>query len=512
MSYFPKQLFLAMMIVILATPSISYAFKGDRIQEDREVIWNGRVWILVYPHSRNSGRDRTWNFELLSYEPGAAGKPRQETVITLPEHVAWLLAGQDGLWIICSSAISYYKDGKTNLHEVNNSLGDISAPFIYKEKPSIIEQRNGEFVLRSFQHNRWVDEDKFGVQCENNCEYVSDYLQVISISGQLHFFVQNNNGLFYHKGIPEKYDSYPEKWERIYKTSKLSYWTATDFSGSPTVFYYVNHGIMGRMHGYIKESGRWALFYTGPKRILTDAYNTFGIYPTGRGKDFVLLRKSTFGRTYGINVIDGKEHAGFYIGTLAFEPFMVLTIISLLIMVIFISIVSVKAPFWWFSFGVSAYRETRTFTREQIKINSFMQKDYSDAKSYDIKKWPEYSAISFKLKFTAGMTRKSPMQPISSAVVLFEEKNGELIVTIDSKSPSIFVFLPLILLLIPMFQKSIEVFPPLIGSFMFFLIIVVIAAQVYAAHYSIKKKCKEFFPHLWLYLGIDKALEIESPI
>ena len=370
---------------------------------DTGAMWKGRLWFYV---KEKKGEDDCV-MHLKSLDTDSASKPRDEMTADIPCTEtwvrAWLFNGGDRLWLISNKYSGYFQAHKFIRLENAQSLDDISKPFLYQNTPSVLEHRGNKLALLSLWDGVWKENFLFRIGRGEIGENAARTSQVVSINNNLHIFWRIENRLYYHQGIPDNHVIMREDWKKIHESDAYRmYWSPISvvaMNNAPAVFN-VSKEIM-RSISYLKRSGdSWQSFKV-QKTLFIPLEATVGIYPFGDSDDFVLMTRDD-GPATAATFHDRKMTSSIDFGS--FSPIVVLyetglaTGVMLILWLIIEFIIKLISPYWYYAIITSFFIDKRILTGQEVDINDLMTRDYSQTKSYLIKKWPKKSALTLRPK------------------------------------------------------------------------------------------------------------------
>ena len=222
-----------------------------------------------------------------------------------------LLAGEDRLWILSPSSVSYYADGQVHEEPDPKPLADISRPFLYKGRPAVIERTPPGYRLAVYTEGDWTFEDHLALDANGPAQDI-EKLQVVSEGPTLHVFRQFGSTLYYRAGLPTASDDGEQEWQTVCSVDED--WYAALADGRPVVFRLSAGRGMRRMLRGLRQSGdAWepffshkaglsdgfAVFTPGPGRLLVMTHSPMSAMRTIEIEDGRTTRERRYGKGFG---------------------------------------------------------------------------------------------------------------------------------------------------------------------------------------------------------------------
>jgi uncharacterized RDD family membrane protein YckC len=197
---------------------------------DRSALWNNSIWLIKQNKSYKKGQEV--NEISFLQKTNLTAEPNIEPVCELPYSDAWLLPTQDKLWVISSSGIAYYQDSNLTVLKTDESLGNISRPFLYRNCPSVIRYTPNGFFLMTYSGNNWTKLRKINFAESMGSYNIKRDLQAVEIGNKLHLFVRYDQSLYYGVEEPGK-PAEKQQWHQL--DNVRNGWVALNYQGKPTV-------------------------------------------------------------------------------------------------------------------------------------------------------------------------------------------------------------------------------------------------------------------------------------
>jgi hypothetical protein len=123
--FFIVQFIVPFVVMMAAMPFMVFSLKMAEPQ--RGAYWNNAIWYIEKAVGTGTASDNPTMLKKI--KPSSKDGP--EDICELSIENPWLLAGENRLWIIASSAVGYYQDDDLVFVSKAIQLGDISRPFLY---------------------------------------------------------------------------------------------------------------------------------------------------------------------------------------------------------------------------------------------------------------------------------------------------------------------------------------------------------------------------------------------
>lgn len=296
--FFFGQMIVPFVIMMVLMP-MSMFFNGPLFRfadVARGTFWNGRVWCVE--RSESPKRTPESSTALASFALGAQEEP--EKAAFLPPEDAWLLPGDDRLWIISSGAVRSYDEGQISTVTPRETLGDISRPFMYDGHPAVIEERPPGQALRVFIDGEWQRRASFRLSTDEAGAPVLRHLQAVTSPGKLSLFFRFGDTLYYRETLPIQEEDDWQSWEPVSKVEDN--WVAVSLAGEPAVFRCTAEDMNAMIVGLKRAGNMWEPFFTHSTGFVA----RMGVYPLGGPGEFVLVRETFPGSIRAIEVKDGE--------------------------------------------------------------------------------------------------------------------------------------------------------------------------------------------------------------
>ncbi len=317
--FFLAQFIIPMLVMMSFMPSMMSGMMRN-IQPQGGASWQNRIWYLE-KGPVNEGRDFfkngpgpfTQTLKYLDHTSQADPTPVDFGALDLES--PFLLGNSDRLWIISSSYIGFIDEsGRVTLAD-DFVLGNISHPFIFENKPAVIEEHPAGYSLMVFQDSAWQDIASFKQdKGDNSCCFLAN-LRMVSNDDRPLLFLRQGGALFYRDSLPDDSETGRGNWQTVANIG--SNWDAVMLNGIPAVFYQEKQQDMSssKIVGLQLVDGNWQEFFSHPVGLITD----FGVYPFSDGS-FALLRSGFPGSLSVISVDTDSRISEFNLGTGSFFP------------------------------------------------------------------------------------------------------------------------------------------------------------------------------------------------
>jgi uncharacterized RDD family membrane protein YckC len=244
---------LGAMFLIASRSTTRDPFGVQSAQVGETVFSDGAIYYLEEPVSRSSTSKRHSTLQMLRWDDRSDPKSVAPAFLENPR-----LLASDRVWIISPENVRYYRDGRLTVMNVDQRLGNISNPFLYRGLPAVLEERPGRMALIVLRGGRWEIERFFQLGPENEEYSMIEDLRVVSIGDDLHLFLLFGDTVFYRKGIPEQPEEEWESWEPV--CASETSWTTVAIQGEPAVFRLGTEEWRRRVEGYRRQDGKWRSF------------------------------------------------------------------------------------------------------------------------------------------------------------------------------------------------------------------------------------------------------------
>lgn len=166
-----------------------------------------------------------------------------ETIGGLGVKNPWVLGGGERLLVISQSKMWEVDEGKLVLADSYPSLGNISRPFYYEGAPAVVEGQPDRLFIAVFADGRW-EKMRISIKQATNYRNVEEILQVLTIDGTQHVFLQVAKTLFHRVGLPSlRSNGTGRGWDAV--GSACSNWQSVNWQGEPVVFVWDDDGLRG---------------------------------------------------------------------------------------------------------------------------------------------------------------------------------------------------------------------------------------------------------------------------
>ncbi len=296
-------LLIALCLAALSAPSCKKKsppkreIKAGAYQVNNAAFRDGAVWFVETQGKMDEDGKGSAASRLVRLQAGANQKI--ERVAPLDDVEPWLLAGKDRLWILSANSVATYQDGKLATEKLPEPLRNVSRPFLYHGKPALIASEPPGYRLMQLKDGKWKPHQKLRMRLPNESdECTGEYLHAFEHDGVIHVFCQVPLAapVYYHRGLPLAEG--PQQWEKV--ADAPGQWKPACLGGNPSLFFHADrNGPV--VIGLILRDGEWKEFFS--RAVGLDI--GLGVCPTGKGENFVLLRRIL---PLGIKII-GVENA-----------------------------------------------------------------------------------------------------------------------------------------------------------------------------------------------------------
>ena len=259
------------------------ATKASGHQINNAALWDGAVWFARTEGDVSKGGGasaKTWMIRA-----PAGPNQSEEQLAALDAVEPWFLAGTDRLSILWSGSVDYYEDGKVETHKLPVPLEKVSRPFLYQGRPAVLACEALDYSLKVWEDEKWQvkEELQMEVPVEND-GYFDEYLQAFESEGVVRVFCQVplKTPVYYHRGLPLADGA--QNWQQVAEAGGA--WKTGCLDKKPAIFFHTK-GNGPIVLGKITREGGWEDFFS--RSIGWDI--GLGICPTGKGEDFILLRR-----------------------------------------------------------------------------------------------------------------------------------------------------------------------------------------------------------------------------
>lgn len=283
--FFIVQFILPPLVMMAVMPGMMFSQDSwmKEANPKRGAFWNNQIWYVETPLTTETATPGQTTLKRLTLE----GKGDLETVVELPIKNPWLLADKDRIWIISSSAVGFYRNGKITIVSKEKTLGDISRPFFYRGSPAVVEERPTGLTVMRFVGNRWHKEFLFMVGLPTNQERIENIVQVLSYKKTLHFFLKLGDTLYYRAGLSLAQRDDRDLWQPVSEVG--SHWFGVFIDGVPTVFVrHIHDAPSSEIRGLRLQGNTWTPFFSYDSVMTSD----MGIYSLGQPDRFAMLLES----------------------------------------------------------------------------------------------------------------------------------------------------------------------------------------------------------------------------
>jgi uncharacterized RDD family membrane protein YckC len=292
--FFIVQFIVPFVVMMAAMPFMVFSLKMAEPQ--RGAYWNNAIWYIEKAVGTGTASDNPTMLKKI--KPSSKDGP--EDICELSIENPWLLAGENRLWIIASSAVGYYQDDDLVFVSKAIRLGDISRPFLYEALPAVVETKPTGFSLMVFKEGQWQKRRSIDLETEKAPTDIQRNLQVLSKQGKLHFFLRHGDTLHYRTEPTDRTQEGQASWQTV---SQLGHsWQAIWIDAEPAVFLSRSGDFKEKIVGLRLSDNHWKPFFTHDALIADE----MGVYPMPEPGKFAMLVQS-FPGSVRLFVVDGSE-------------------------------------------------------------------------------------------------------------------------------------------------------------------------------------------------------------
>ncbi|TKJ38604.1 MAG: hypothetical protein CEE38_02565 [Planctomycetes bacterium B3_Pla] len=295
--FFIAQFMVPFVVMMVAMPLIVFPMISMKMsQPEYGTYWDNAIWYSEKTLATSRATDDPTPLKRidLSSEKGPV------TVCALPIREPWLLAGDDRLWIISSSAVGHYKDDDLIVVSESRQLGDISRPFLHDGQPATVQATPEGFSLMVFNEDRWQKERSIALKTKKTPTDIKRNLQVLSDRGKLHFFLRSGDTLYYSVRQSYAVEQADDVWQAVSQVGKT--WQSFLIDGKPAVLCLRSPGFRQEIVGLKISDGRWKDFFSHDVPMVED----MGAYPLPQSGGFAVLIQS-FPGSVRLLVVEGTQ-------------------------------------------------------------------------------------------------------------------------------------------------------------------------------------------------------------
>lgn len=499
-------------LFILTSANICLAsVSGEDIQPDKAAYWEGKLWFLKEQSPKNN------DTALFSLKLESNEKPKLEIHVNSTVKRTWLLGDKDRLWLITTSSVMYFKEGKIKTVRLKRGLENITRPFMLFGTPALINRRAGEYFVHTLSGNEWIKQFQISlpyIDNQNADNDISTYLSVVVVSGQVHLFSSDGHAIFHHKlsespsFIDDSYSKAVLEWNEISKYE--SSWTTSVFNGKPVLFLGIGGEFLSHIEGLQFDGNSWQPIFRNSNSL--SGGDDFGIYFTGGHQNFVIVNTPHFlGSVQATTFKNGKRTGRTKIGSFPSVSIYFIFAISYIVLALLDLLIMRISPFWIFKYSITTYRESRQYPKNVANITDIMNQNIPRSDSYRIIKRQEHNAYTFSNKYFSA----SKWDYIGPTIIYLKEDNRGTNISIESKLQYTSLFLLLffigVLILVYNVMRSV-VFPrnealQTIAYLLIVLCVIVFPITYYIEHIADRKRSKKILDRMLVYWGIEKRNE-----
>jgi len=219
----------ALMILLMPGFFLMGGWEFSEMQAEKAVAWNGEMWYITR-QTGNALRE-SGHFALWSLGAGEKGENRQRG--RLPVDSPWLLADRDRIWIIGSDGVLFFKGGTLEGPVHTTRLGAVSRPFLYRDRPAVVERDPEGYALRVLEGDEWRKEGPLDLGFPEEFPSPGLDIQVVARGERLDFFRKIDDTVYHRPGVPDGRTG-EAVWKPVAHTS--SSWTAVALGETPALF------------------------------------------------------------------------------------------------------------------------------------------------------------------------------------------------------------------------------------------------------------------------------------
>jgi len=326
--FFISQVILPYIIMIAYMPSMMfYSHRMKYTNIKNSALWQEQIWYIEESFEETGEKIKN---NLIALKIGEE-EPVIKEEISMRDPL--LLADKDKLWIISSSSISHYNGEELKSIPNTKQLDYIHSPFLYQDKPAVIEITSGNLNLLVFNGNDWIQERTL-ISNIYDSPYPGRKMKIISQDNAIYSFLKFGGTLYYRKGLPSDKEKDLTLWKPLCSVGINCYPILID--KKPTVFRSSgNEGLAIELKGIRLSNGTWEEFFLHKIYFIEE----LSIHPIDTNK-FILLTQTFPGSFKVTEVKNGEILKGILYGKGPFSPTeMIKKMYRLYILIMFIPLI-----------------------------------------------------------------------------------------------------------------------------------------------------------------------------
>ena len=238
---------------------------------------------------------------------GINGASTPETMVGLIG-TPYLLAGDDRLWLISKTTISYFQDGRLVAIDQPKMLAEFSMPFLFEGMPAVLERWPNELALVVHDGVLWQPRAVLPiVMPAPDCGCGLEWAKAVADDRGVHLFLEFGSSLYYGLWNPGL-ENEPE-WELAAETGEG--WSPVLWHGEPAVLGVTPRDDGRKLLGIRRSSDGWDEFLRHGSHS-GDLVSAFNI--SGSDSLIVLVGTSYSSALEALEIEDGTVVREFWIG------------------------------------------------------------------------------------------------------------------------------------------------------------------------------------------------------
>jgi uncharacterized RDD family membrane protein YckC len=293
--FFIAQFILPYIIVFAYMPSKMFNSCWTRyIRIENSALWQGKVWYVEESPGESATKAKN---NLMVLQVGSKEGPVAK--IEIPIEDPLLLADKDKLWIISSSAISYYNGEELKSIPNTKQLDNIYSPFLCQGRPAVIEITSEKLNLFVFNGSDWIKE-RILISNIHDSLYPGRKIKIISQDKEIYSFLKFRGTLYYRQGLPSDKEKDLKSWKPVCSVGINCH--PTFINKKPAVFRSSGKkGYVEELEGMRLSNGIWEEFFS--HRMYFTEYPSIHSIDTNK---FILLTQTVPASFKAIEVKNGK--------------------------------------------------------------------------------------------------------------------------------------------------------------------------------------------------------------
>lgn len=279
----------------------------------KSVLWQGAIWFVSEPVK---WRESEVNPALMKLSLDWKQEPVK--VAELPGLRPWLFVNQGKLWILSATHAGFFDGDTVVMKPVMEPLENISRPFLYDQKPTVLGAAPDGIYLAALEDGGWTKKYRLAPSPDDSFFTVDNYEPISSPSG-IYIFHKLPGALLYRKDL-----SLPRErkaWDEAGPLDYLYYYP-TVIGDEPAIFtvYHQKLTDTDLLTGLRLRGGTWRAIFS----CETHSTLRFAVFPSNTGSFFVITEDSD-GNLITFTAKDGRmEQYRVYRSRPAFPVFSIL--------------------------------------------------------------------------------------------------------------------------------------------------------------------------------------------